>query len=224
MDIELAGEPFDPSIVMGWMLFPERPDLRTAHMARTVIDYCIGSARTGDTVEVDAELLKRILDGPGREELRQLTRDATKRGTVAGDLLFLMMEQDHNGKPTSKQKAVQSYAKFALGKTYGDGTPLKYSRANLLAYLNEFGSVAHLWAAQRLIGNPTGQLDPFGSLEGLNVLLGVAKTIGRFASTYIPARVKPREPLIPKSKLVGLPASVPALSIPWAVGEISRPV
>jgi hypothetical protein len=130
-------------------------------------------------------------------------------------MLVLMMREDHFGRAASKEKAVKLYSQFALGQRYGDGEALKYSRATLLAYFDEFKAVAHLWAAQRLNQFAARPVDAFGSADGLLSLLGVAKTIGAFASSYVPARTKPPEPLIRRSSLLTIPDGIPEQQIAW---------
>jgi hypothetical protein len=224
MRLLLAGDGLDPGIVLGWMLFPYSQELRELYLARNQIARLIDACGPDESISVPAGMMERILAGPGRKEFGDLAAESTKKGTVAGDMLALMMEQDHFGRPASKEVAVRLYSKFALGKKYGDGKPLKYSRATLLTYLDEYASVSHLWAAHRLNQFSPKPVDVFGTRKSLAVFLGVAKTLGNFANTYIPARVKPKAPLIPKSKILAIPDDIEARHVRWGDTGVATPI
>lgn len=196
------------------MLFPTRPDLREVHFVREVVEQELMSRETGDTpVNLPAWMLRTLLDSPGKDETKRLAAEATKRGTVAGDLLALIyvMEAQNVNEP-SFGKAVEHYKGFALGLKYGDGEALKYSEQTLRNYFDEFASVAHLWAAFRLNQGPYAYTeDPrsvFHSPSDLLTFLGIAKDVGRFAESFIPKRTKPPRPVIDGDILVHIPADV----------------
>jgi hypothetical protein len=108
--------------------------------------------------------------------MQALAAEATKQGTVAGDLLGLMYEMHLQGMDEpSFGKAIENYKQFALPLRYGDGEALKRSEATLRQYFNAFESVAHLWAAFRLNQGPYAYTadpkDIFHTPEGLRALL-----------------------------------------------------
>lgn len=224
MDLILNGDEMDPGIVLGWMLFPHDERLRKLYLVRARLGVILETSEPDDRLQIPAGLMETILAGPGRQQLREMAAEATKRGTVAGDMLGLMMEQHHLGKTASKEKAVNLYKKFALGKRYGDGEPLKISRATLLGYFDEFRPVAHLWAAQRLNQFSSKPVDAFGSAPGLAVLLGVAKTLGNFAAAYVPGHVKPPVSLIPANLLLRIPDEIRARHVPWGANSGAAPI
>ena len=109
-------------------------------------------------------------------------------------------------------KAVDHYKGFAPGLKYGDGEALKYSEQTLRNYFSEFASVAHLWAAFRLNQGPYKYVndprDVFHKPEAMRTFLGVAKSLGEFATTFIPKRTKPPLTVIPDSILIALPDEI----------------
>ena len=214
--LELLGDGLDGERVMAWMLFPNEQDLRRAHIVRKMlIDSYIRDRIPSDQVKVPVCVLQSMLDGPSQYELHNRAVEATKQGTVAGDLLALIYEMHLRGvEEPSFGKAIANYKKFALGRRYGDRGALKRSEATLRRYFDSFESVAHLWAALRLNQGPypytSVKSDVFHSPEGLQAMLGVAKAVGEFATKFIPKRTKPSKPVISLGTLVKIPEEITA--------------
>ena len=212
--LDLKNDGLDGGRVMAWMLFPNRPDIREIHFVREVVEQEVLNGESDDTpVNLPAWMLRTLLESPGKEETGRLAAEATKRGTVAGDLLALIYEmQARRAVEPSFGKAIEHYKGFALGLKYGDGEALKYSEQTLRSYFDEFASVAHLWAAFRLNQGPYAYTkDPqsvFHSPEDLHTFLGIAKAVGQFAESFVPKRTKPPRPVIDGETLVHIPSEV----------------
>lgn len=204
---------------MAWMLFPHSQQLRQSHFVRELIkqEYVVD----GDgekVVSLPSWMLQTLLDSPSHSEMVQLAADATKEGTVAGDLLGLIYEMHISGvAEPSFGKAIKRYKEFAIGLKYGDGDALKYSEQTLRNYFNEYASVAHFWAAFRLNQGPYSftkdARDVFHKEDSFLKFLGVSKSIGNFASSFIPKRTKPPRPVIDRDLIVGIPDSVHSLTL-----------
>lgn len=212
--LDLKNDGLDGGRTMARMLFPSRPDLRKIHFVREFVEQEVMSGKADDmAVKLPTWMLRTLLDSPGKDETKSLAAEATKRGTVAGDLLALIYEMQarHVGEP-SFGKAVDHYKGFALGRKYGDGEALKYSEQTLRNYFDEFASVAHLWAAFRLNQGPYAYTEDarsvFHSPKDFLTFLGIAKDVGRFAESFIPKRTKPLRPVIDGEILVQIPADV----------------
>lgn len=217
--LELLGDGLDGGRVMAWMLFPKEPEVRMVHFVKEVMaQNFIKERASSELVNVPVWALQSLLEGPSKSEIHNLATEATKQGTVAGDLLGLMYEMHLRGvNEPSFGKAVEQYKEFAFGLRYGDSEALKRSEATLRNYFDAFEPVAHLWAAFRLNQGPytftTDPRDVFHTSDGLKSMLGVAKTIGEFATTFIPKRTKPPKPVIGSGTLVKIPDEIPALHL-----------
>lgn len=214
--LELLGDELDGDRVMAWMLFPKEQDLRRVYIFReTVINSYIQESTPSDQVNVPVWVLQSMLDGPSWGELRNRAVEATKQGTVAGDLLKLIYEMHLRGaEEPSFGKAIDEYKQFAQRRRYGDIKVLKRSEASLRRYFDSFESVAHLWAALRLNQGlypyTPAKTDVFHSREELHAMLGVAKAVGEFATNFTPKRTKPPKPVIDIDTLVKIPNEIPA--------------
>jgi len=217
--IDLLGDGLDGGRVMAWMLFPNDPEMRHVHFAREIVEQSLLGGKTQDSlVTVPAWMLRALLDGEGRKAAKAAAANATKQGTVAGDLLALIYEMHARDMPEpSFGKAVEHYKAFALGLKYGDGEALKYSEQTLRNYFNAFESVSHLWAAFRLnMGPHAYTADPrdiFHKPDSLTQFLGVAKAVGEFATTFIPKRTKPPRPVLDVEKMVCIPNNISAVRL-----------
>lgn len=217
--LELVGDGLDGGRLLAWMLFPHNRQLRQVHFVRELVkqEY-IAEGGSDKQVTLPTWMLQTLLDGPSDAEMVQLAAESTKRGTVAGDLLGLIYEMHVRGvMEPSFGKAIKRYKEFALGLKYGDGDALKYSEQTLRNYFNEFANVAHFWAAFRLNQGPYAFTED--SREVFHVetsflkFLGVSKSIGSFAASFIPKRTKPPHPVIDQAQIVRVPDSVPSLTL-----------
>lgn len=212
--LELRRDGLDGGRALAWMLFPNRPDLRKIHFVRELVEREYMPGAVDDSpLTLPAWMVQSLLNSPGKEEMKDLAADGTKRGTVAGDLLGQIYEMQMMALPEpSFGKAVERYKVFALGLTYGDGEPLKYSEQTLRKYFDEFASVAHLWAAFRLNQGPYAYTDDprdvFHSSAAFFTFLGIAKAVADFATTFIPKRTKPPRTVIDADVLIHVPDEV----------------
>ena len=127
--LELNGDGHDGSRVAAWMLFPKNPEMRDAHISREVTEVFFLNGRPhDDVVSIPIWLIKSLVEGPSKSELQDCAVEATKQGTVAGDLLSLVYEMHMRGvAEPSLGKALDEYKEYARGKRYGDGESLKIS-------------------------------------------------------------------------------------------------
>lgn len=204
---------------MAWMLFPDDAVMRQAHLAREVVEQMLSSGEVeGSLVTVPVWMLRALADGEGKRTAKAAAGEATKQGTVAGDLLALVYEMHVKGLPEpSFGKAIEQYKKFAVGKKYGNGDALKYSEQTLRTYFDAFEPVSHLWAAFRLNMGPYAYTadprDVFHKPESLFQFLGVARDVGEFATTFVPKRTKPPRPVLDVANMVSVPTNIPALRV-----------
>lgn len=223
--LEIAGDGYDGGRVLAWMIFPRSLDLRRHHLAREMAEREVANAaERGSQVLIETSLVRALLDGPGRAEMGELAKEATKRGTVTGDLLNLVYEMSARGADEpSFSKALAEYKAFAPGKRYGDGEPLKYSEQTLRTYFDDFRCVAHLWGAFRLNAGPYAYLEQpaklFSNDSSLREFLGVAKGLADFATTFVPKRTKPAVAVIERDDLVHIPDSIPAIRFVFKPGS-----
>lgn len=215
--LELLDDGMDSARVVAWMLFPTRPDLQRHHLMREEAEAALGAAVEG-TVTLSSDAVSSLLRGPGSDEIGRLATEGTKLGTVAGDLVSLYYQMHVFGaEEPSFSKALAEYKEFALGKRYGDGDAMKISEQTLRTYFAEAKAVCHLWAAYRINRGPFAYLDnerdAFRTPDGLRDLLGVAKAIGEFVSSFVPKRTKPPKPLVDPADLLEVPDTVPALRL-----------
>ena len=217
--IELMGDSLDIGRVMAWMLFPNDQNMRLVHVAREIVEQSLLSGKAQDSlVTVPAWALKALLCGEGKKATEVAAVEATKQGTVAGDLLALIYEMyvREMAEP-SFGKAIEQYKGFALGLKYGDGDALKYSEQTLRNYFDEFEAVSHLWAAFRLNTGPyaytTDPRDIFRKSEALTLFLGVAKALGEFATGFIPKRTKPPRTVLDVKKMLQIPDHIQAVRL-----------
>ncbi|MGC4395162.1 hypothetical protein [Hydrogenophaga sp. T2] len=217
-EIQLLGDGRDVARITAWMYYPRDQVLRKMHLERfEVVNTLAQIADEGELLQVRADTMKRLLHGPSRSEIAHLQAEAVKQGTVAGDLLHLIYQMHQRGlDEPSLGKALKEYQAFSLGPKYGDKTPLKRAEQTLRDCFEAFAPVAHIWAAFRLNG-PFPYVDPpedlFSTAEGRNRLLGVAKALGEFATTFTPKRTRPAKPVIDPRVLVRISSSIPAMRL-----------
>lgn len=204
--------------VVGAMLYPRNPDLYAS--------YCLRNrwgALSADNAQhtLSSSEVRDLLNSASRQELSEAAIVGTKQGTVAGDLLSLIYEQSRLSKPLpSMRAALKGYRLFALGNKYGDGEALKYSDQQLRTYFEASSPSAHLWAAYRLlmIVKDRGKAHRASfTAEGMPLLLGVAKELQDFATTYIPKGTKPPKPIIRAQDLWLLPETISPVKLPFRV-------
>lgn len=220
MELELEHDGLDGGRVLGWMVFPTDPAMRAAHFNRELVRQKLTAHPEHTSVTLSTTILAELLNGPSQQEIRTASVEATKRGTVAGDLLSLIYRRWAQGlEEPSLRKAIEDYKNFAVGKTYGDGEALKYSPQKLRDYFVEFLPVAHLWAAFRLNQGPErfteNPSEVFHEQSALMTMLGVAKAVGEFATTFIPLRTSPPKPVIAPEALLTIPNEVPAVRLSY---------
>lgn len=219
--LEILNDGLDRGRILSWMLFPNSPKLREAFFLRELAQQTVNRADSPSaTIEIAASALCTLLDSPGRVEFASLRAEATKRGTVAGDLLgsVYLLHKSGAHRP-SLRKAIDIYKDHALGPeqapapTYGDGSALKRSGRTLRTYMAEFEKVAHLWAAFQMNVGPNAispvQGDVFHDPSATKIFLGVAKAIGEFAGSFVPLGTKPAKPVLDPEVILRIPADIP---------------
>ena len=197
--IPLNGTSSDTDIVRAIMLFPNDQALRDHYISVLRLQDMIAEAEDSKPMTVSAKDIKSLLAGPSWNEIKSLATEAVKGGTVAGDMLATMYVMNaFKGKhpvfaDPSLNKAIHVMKTFGIGQTFGDGSPVPYSKGTALKHWKEFESVAHLWAAARL-----NQDYPYcdegawqHSVEACHTMLAVAAGIHKFGASYIPKRSKP---------------------------------
>ena len=206
------------AVVLAAMLYPSNAERRASYCLRNRWAALIAqdAQHTLSSLEV-----RELLNAASREELREAADVGTKQGTVAGDLLGLIYEQWRlDGDRPSMRKALTQYRNFAVGKKYGDGEALKYSDQQLRTYFEASAPSAHLWGAHRLLKNIKDRGKAYKAAftaEGLPLLLGVAKELQDFATTYIPKGTKSAKPVIGVHDMLLLPETIAPVKPPFRV-------
>jgi hypothetical protein len=218
MELALFNDGNDPGRVLSLMHFPSSDEARRQFFVRHIVKKACDDGAAEAEVSLSTALLKDLIEGPGLLEMKAMTEEAVKKGSVAGDLLHLIYEMHARGlEEPSFGKALKEYQAFALGGKYGDGEALKYSEQTLRNFFSEYMPVAHLWAAFRLNRGPYAYAehpqDVFASSDMFRTFLGVAKGIGEFATTFIPKRTKPPKPVIDPLALVQIPGEIPSVRL-----------
>jgi hypothetical protein len=186
--LQLCGDELDRHRVMAWMLFPTTPEYRATYVARCDV-------KQKASIPNEA-IFWQIFNGPSRLEIQRGATVATKRGSLAGDLLGLIYERHKLGlDEPSLNKAIASYMEFALtsGQRFGDRKPLLRSESQIRESFDSFRPVAHLWAAYRLMKDDA--TTPLSATE-IYPMLSLAQEIGSFATSFIPKRTRPPKPII----------------------------
>ena len=205
-------------IVIGAMLYPSNTDFRSS--------YCLRNRWAGLTEKninhtLSSMEVRDLLNAASRQELSEAAVAGTKQGTVAGDFLSLIYEHSRLDRDQpSLRKALIQYREFAVGKKYGDGEALKYSDAQLRAYFEAAAPSAHLWAAYRLLKIIKDRGKAYKTaftVEGMPLLLGVAKELQDFATTFIPKGTKPAKPIINMQEMLLLPGTISPVKLPLRV-------
>lgn len=192
-------------VVIAAMIFPNSAGHRTAYCMR---NQMVRRCDSEDSINLSATEVRRLMDLPSREELRIASVSGVKHGTVAGDLLALIHEQWRKGRPEpSMRSALQFYCKWSVGKKYGDGDAMKYSDMQLRKYFAAAAPAAHLWAAFGLMERRGADRTTF-TRDGLLELLGAAKELQDFATTFVPKRAKPAKPIIDGLTMLKVPEHI----------------
>lgn len=196
-------------IVIGAMLYPSNPDFRASYCLR---NRWVELTEKNTNHTLSSIEVRDLLNAASRQELNQAADAGIKQGTVAGDLLALIYEHwSLDRDQPSLRKALSQYREHAVGKKYGDGEALKYSDMQLRAYFEAAAPAAHLWAAYRLLKKFKDRGKAYKTafeVEGMPLLLGVAKELQDFATTYIPKGTKPAKPIIDAQDMLLLPETI----------------
>ena len=204
--------------VIGAMLYPSNPDFRASYIVRNRWSEL---AEKNISLTLSSVEVRDLLNAASRQELSEAAVAGTKQGTVAGDLLSLIYEHSRLDRDQpSLRKALTQYREFAVGKKYGDGKALKYSDAQLRAYFEAAAPSAHLWAAYRLLKIIKDRGKAYKTAftaEGMPLLLGVAKELQDFATTFIPKGTKPAKPIINMQEMLLLPETIAPVKLPLRV-------
>lgn len=102
-------------------------------------------------IPINSRDLKLLTEAPAYPELKILQAKSAKKATVAGDILlaFYFMQRYGISEP-SMNKAVFLSKEFSKQNTYGDGSRMDISEAQIRKCWGEYKPVAHFWTAFRL--------------------------------------------------------------------------
>lgn len=178
-------------------LFPNDLNLRNQYFTMLMMDYKSTESKDSDTFEIDAKSLKLIINAPSLSEFKIRTVQAIKEAIVVGDVLatiYVMVK--FNLPEPSLNKAYFVSQQFAKENKYGDGTSMAVSERYIKERWVKYKSVAHLWAAQRLLLKTSIAKDIDRACVDFKTFLGVAKELQTFGLNYIPLRAKPKKSLL----------------------------
>lgn len=200
-------------VVIAAMCFPRNEAFRNAYVMRS---EWADRLKAGAAFNLSSVDIQAFLDLPSRAELAAASETGIKHGTVAGDLLCLIYRDCQTNKPEpSMRSALAQYQDWSLGRKYGDGESLKYSDMQLRRYFAAAAPAAHLWAAFRTLRGRDDGGEAYGaafSRGGMPYLLGLARAMQDFASTFVPKRTKPPKPVIALKDLLQIPDSFPPIA------------
>jgi len=207
--IELHKNAEDGIWVDALMLFPADDALRSSVFAAMRTSAEIKGAKKHDRIDIEVSTLNLILDAPSWNEIKSLTKEATKQGIVAGDVLASLYLMDRFGVPEpSMNKAIHIASEYAAESKWGDGKRLNVSERMIREAWVEYKSVAHLWAAFRL-----NQAYPFATKDGLFAeslcdFLAVAAGVLNFAVAFKPFRARGSQPILTRKEAWAPPKDI----------------
>jgi hypothetical protein len=213
--------------ILATMIHPTDEDLRTElHAALIAALYDVirddPDAWTREpTIEVVYPLLLARHLGGSKEEVFQRARDATRRGSVAGEALIIIRQMAEHGQAGSVNKACDILARAGrAGRLTGGHVQIPF--ANSMSLRTQawvpYRSVAHLWAAHNMMWSscrnaaPDGERPPVSWYErspDLERFLAIAEDFRRWREGYIPpARQKEQESILRPIETWRIPAEV----------------
>lgn len=207
-EILLKSDCSDIEKIWTLMLYPE--EVETSLDVATLLSV-LESAEEGDMVDISVAL--RLANAPNREALLDRAIEATRAGSVAGEIACYLYLMRAYGYEPSMNKAIYLAEVYGKKATYGDGKKLYTSERPIRNQWRKYKNVAHLWGAwrmQRFHPYLAERLAPL-SAEGFKDFLEVAKTIQDFlTSEGKPVTNGPVETFLDKSETHTLPQSVRA--------------
>jgi hypothetical protein len=218
--LDIRGNPFDASWILAAMHFPNSDLERRAYYAIKFAETEIDRVALDESINVEARLLRDLVESPSRATLMAEARNRAKHGFVAGDfLLFIFgMHSFPNDFPEpSIRKAVFMSQEFAKHSRFGDGSNLPRSETEIRDCFKQFNSVAHLWAALRLheAFPIRPQKEIFGSTPAIDDFLAIAATIQDFGCGFVPKRTRPAKAILDVKEIWRVPPKTRRLLPPW---------
>ena len=204
---ELLGDERDSGRLFAVMLYPNdlagQDRYLGVNLARREVQLAEADGMRGRSeIHVSLDLLRLLLDAPAYEAIRVDVAERRKRAYLAGALLamlYVMVRLQIEEEP-SLNKAIFALSQFAQEETFGDGSPIPRSERMIREALDEFRSVAHLWAALDL-----NQSYPYAPVREETIpphqekFLRVAAGILDSGCEFVPLRARPAAPMIDRA-------------------------
>lgn len=221
-DIELKGDLVDPLTVLALMVFPtdeeQRRNYHSIRSAESQLDAASGST----SLELKSDLLRAIIKSPNKSELfdqmgRQV-REAMVAGTYLATLFVMSLFPNDFNEPSSR-KAVYVTRCLAKESKYGDGSEMYKSDTKIRKCIDNYRSVAHLWAATILYDRARFQdfTDFLDNDEALQDFLSIGASIQDFGCNFVADRPRRRDQrtVLDPASIWKLPATVERFTPSW---------
>ena len=173
----------DSQWIRAIQLFPNDLNSRHQYFTMLIMDYKSVESKDSDTFEIDAKSLRLIINAPSFSEFRLKAAQNIKEAIVVGDVLATIYVMVKFNLPEP-----------SLNKAYF--VSQQFSERYIKERWVKYKSVAHLWAAQRLLMKEPIPKDIDMACIDLKLFLGVAKELQTFGLNYIPLRAKPQKPVL----------------------------
>ena len=138
------------------MHFPTDDELRRKYYAVKFAESELEETLPTDFVEMEAEVLQKILDEPGKSAFSEIIGQRSRDAFLAGihlATLYVMYSFPSQFDEPSVRKAIFVVQNLAEQSQYGDGSSIPHSETKIHRCMENFRSVAHLWAALTLHDN-----------------------------------------------------------------------
>jgi hypothetical protein len=211
-EITLRDDGYDHQRIFALMIAPNDERVRGSYFRMLAQE-----GRFPDGPEVSNGNLR---DSMGWPEIKEIAGKAIRMGIHAGNLLVVRATMEAEGiREASNRKASQALEKFYLGRQWGDGVRIKASTRQIEKYsMEQFGDVAHLWAAHQVIFTQFGRdgaKAKMNTRNGVKRFLRIASAFQNFGISLFPQRVnqKQKKPLLNPTSVWRIPANLTPLRL-----------
>lgn len=221
-EIEHRGNYLDSIWILALMYFPNDEELRRQYYAVNFARWELEEKVPTDFIEMEVDVIRTILKSPGKSEFREIVGKQTRNAIIAGNVLatvYVMNSFPSDFDEPSERKAIFVAQEFAADSQYGDGSEMPHSETTIRKCMENFRSVAHLWAAWTLHeGFPIReQREILGSADAVRDFLGIAGTLQDFGCHFAAwrPRDKDRKTILVPETIWSVPPSINRLTPPW---------
>ena len=206
------------------MHYPNDPDRAFEAFVKTHL-AAFGDVRQlppTDKIEISASWLSALLTGPSLDELETVKHKGLGKGVTAGAVLLIAHLTEHLGRPivfNTAAAVLETAATKRNGAARILGAIAKSNKASINSAWKEMRPAAHLWAATCIVEGGTTLAGAKRTPAHIIDILGLAATLGDWATTRLMGRGEQSDPVIDPRAIWQLPAWVKRLPIPHVERE-----